>query len=64
MKTLSQHLQQVFNALKFTNAGHLNALTEMLTPRDHSVTPAPTDRRAGRHKNSLEHVTNATASSH
>lgn len=30
MKTISQHLQQAFNALEFTNAGNLTKLNSML----------------------------------
>ena len=36
MKTLARHLKQAFNALEFSNAGHLTALTALLNLQDRS----------------------------
>ncbi len=45
MKTISQHLQQAFNALEFTNAGNLTKLNSMLAATEAQAPAADAAQR-------------------
>ncbi|MCX7192165.1 MAG: hypothetical protein NTY60_00790 [Proteobacteria bacterium] len=57
MKTLYQHLKQVFDSLEFTSVGHLDALTAKLDScsAPSSAASHPARQSANRINNTFDH---------
>ncbi len=63
MKTLSQHLKQVFDALEFTSVSHLNALNEKLAHHEFGPIDAAASPQHQRAEASMENIKSVAAPS-